>query len=127
MSLSPSCVLPQWQLLFWLPSPSFPAPQAGLTSQVVPQHVLGTEQMCDVLTTGWLVQNRSSSWNRRVLCSLMGFHDKRRARGAGLLLRNVGLALIAAHTLFLLPKETRSSRSHGVWEQKKSRQCMLHV
>lgn len=109
------------------PAPSFPAPQAELTSRVVPQHGLGTEQMCDVLTTGWLVQNCSSSWNPRVLCSLMGFHDKRRARGAGLPLRNVGFALVAAHTLFLLPKGTRSRRSHGVWKQKKSRQCMFHM
>ena len=74
-----------------------------------------------MLTTDLHFQNCPdfpSSWNRHVLCSLTGFHHKRRAHSTGLLLRN-GSFCTGCSTLFLLPKVTRNSWSHGVWEQKK--------
>lgn len=47
-----------------------------------------------------------------------GFHDRRRAHSTSFCWGMWVFALVAAY--FLLPKEPRSSWSHGVWEQKKS-------
>lgn len=104
--LFPWWVLPKWKLQFCLPTHHSQSPRMSWQARLSPSTGRGTEP--DVLNADYCLAFPELSRLPKflescVLCSPMGFHGKRRAQSTR-----------------LLPKETKSRGSHGVWGEKKS-------